>query len=166
LSDSTARIFQFRQIGLIHTPFREKSGTPIQGHLAPESEGTVEVFPEYADGLKDIEGFSHIVVLYCFHKSEGYKLLARPFLEDTERGVFAIRAPRRPNPIGLTVVRLVKREGNILYISGVDMLDGTPLLDLKPYVPQFDHVRDIKRGWLEKHADNPKRTEADDRFGE
>ena len=159
-------VFQFRQIGVINTPFREKKGTPIQGYLAPESSGTVEVFPEYAEGLKDIEGFSHIVLLYCFHMSEGYKLLATPFLDDVERGVFAIRAPRRPNPIGLTTVRLAKREGNILHVSGVDMLDGSPLLDIKPYVPEFDHFDDIRRGWLEGHLDRPDRTHADDRFSE
>ena len=159
-------VYQFRQIGIIRTPFTQKQGTPIQGHLAPESSGTVEVFPEYADGLKDIEGFSHVVLLYCFHKSEGYKLHARPFLDNIERGVFSMRAPRRPNPIGLTAVRLVRREGNVLHISGVDMLDGTPLLDIKPYVPQFDHFSDIRRGWLEDRVDTPHRTHADDRFEE
>ncbi len=166
MAGSGREVFQFRPIGIIRTPFTRKQGTPIQGHLAPESSGTVEVFPEYADGLKDIEGFSHIVLVYCFHKSEGYKLLARPFLDDIERGVFAMRAPRRPNPIGLTAVRLVGREGNILRVSGVDMLDGTPLLDIKPYVPEFDHFDDIRRGWLEKQLDNPQRTRADDRFEE
>jgi tRNA-Thr(GGU) m(6)t(6)A37 methyltransferase TsaA len=158
--------FTFTQIGVIHTSFVSKSGTPIQGHLAPESRGTVEVFPEYAKGLKDIEGFSHILLVYCFHESKGYKLLAKPFLEDVERGVFSIRAPRRPNPIGITVVCLDSREGDTLHISGVDMLDGTPLLDIKPYVPVFDHFKDIKSGWLEKHADVPGRTTADDRFDE
>jgi tRNA-Thr(GGU) m(6)t(6)A37 methyltransferase TsaA len=145
-----------RPIGVIHTPFSEKQGTPIQGYLAPETEGTVEVFTEYADGLKDIEEFSHIVLLYCFHESRGYDLVTRPF---------PMRAPRRPNPIGFTAVKLLKRDGNILHISGVDMLDGTPLLDIKPYVAEFDHFKDVKRGWLDKHADNPGRTQADDRFG-
>jgi tRNA-Thr(GGU) m(6)t(6)A37 methyltransferase TsaA len=166
LAGDEEAVYQFRQIGVIHTRFIEKRGTPIQGHLAPESSGTVEVFPAYAEGLKDIEGFSHIVLVYCFHKSEGYKLLARPFLDDAKRGVFAMRAPRRPNPIGLTAVRLVRREGNILHVSGVDMLDGTPLLDIKPYVPDFDHFSDIRRGWLESRVDNPQRTHADDRFEE
>lgn len=166
MSGDPGATFDLRQIGVIHTPFKEKRGTPIQGHLTPETRGTVEVFPEYAEGLKDTEGFSHIVLLYYFHKSEGYALLAKPFLEDVERGVFAIRAPRRPNPIGLTVVCLTKREGSTLHISGVDMLDGTPLLDIKPYVPEFDHIEDIKRGWLENYARNPHRTRADDRFGE
>ncbi len=159
------RSFELRQIGVIHTPFAQKQGTPIQGHLAPESRGSVEVFPEYAEGLKDIEGFSHIVLLYYFHESRGYDLVTRPFLEDVKHGVFTVRAPRRPNPIGLTAVRLLKHEGNVLHISGVDMLDETPLLDIKPYVAEFDHFKDIRKGWLEKHADNPHRTRADDRFG-
>ena len=156
----------FTPIGVIRTSFENKSGTPIQGHLAPESRGTVEVFPEYTEGLKDIEGFSHILLVYCFHESKGYKLTAKPFLEDVERGIFAIRGPRRPNPIGVTVVQLDGREENMLHVSGVDMLDGTPLLDIKPYVPVFDHFEEIKSGWLEKHADNPRRRTADGRFGE
>jgi tRNA-Thr(GGU) m(6)t(6)A37 methyltransferase TsaA len=166
LPEKIPEVFQFRQIGVIHTPFKEKQGTPIQGHLAPDTRGTVEVFPQYAEGLKDTEGFSHLVIIYCFHKSEGYDLLSKPFLEEKKRGIFAIRGPRRPNAIGLTPVRLLKREGNILHISGVDMLDGTPLLDIKPYVPEFDHFSDIKRGWLEGRLEKPRRTRADDRFGE
>jgi tRNA-Thr(GGU) m(6)t(6)A37 methyltransferase TsaA len=142
-------VFRFRQIGVIYTPFAETKGMPIQGHLAPGVEGTVEVFPEFAEGLRDIEGFSHIFLVYFFHKSEGPRLLAKPFLDDAEHGIFAIRAPRRPNPIGFTSVRLVGREGNILHVSGVDMLDGTPLLDIKPYVPEFDRFDDAGRGWLE-----------------
>lgn len=165
MPEKQRQVFKFQQIGVIRTSFSEKKGTPIQGHLAPETSGVIEVFPEFAEGLKDIEGFSHIMVVYCFHRSEGYKLLARPFLDDVERGVFAIRAPRRPNPIGLTSVRLVKREENILHVTGVDMLDGTPLLDIKPYVPEFDHFDRIKRGWLEGRLDKPDRAQADDRFG-
>jgi len=165
LADKGDMAYQFIPVGIIHTPFKERQGTPIQGHLAQEAEGTVEVFPEYVDGLKDIEGFSHIILLYCFHKSEGYRLQAKPFLEDVERGVFSMRAPRRPNPIGLTVVRLLKRDGNVLHITGVDMLEGTPLLDIKPYVAEFDHFGEVKKGWLEGRADKPHRTLADDRFG-
>jgi tRNA-Thr(GGU) m(6)t(6)A37 methyltransferase TsaA len=165
LPDSPGETFAFRQIGVIHSSFKEKQGTPIQGHLSPEARGTVEVFRRYAGGLKDIEGFSHIVLIYYFHKSKGYKLLARPFLEDVQRGVFSMRAPRRPNAIGLTTVRLLKREENILHVAGVDMLDGSPLLDIKPYVPEFDSFDDIRRGWLESHVDRPNRTVADGRFG-
>jgi tRNA-Thr(GGU) m(6)t(6)A37 methyltransferase TsaA len=165
LTENIRAIFQFHQIGTIHTQFREKKGTPIQGHLAPETSGSVEIFPDFAEGLKDIEGFSHIVLVYSFHKSEDYDLLTKPFLDKVKRGVFATRAPRRPNPIGLTTVRLVKREGNVLHISGVDMLDGTPLLDIKPYVPEFNHVDNIKRGWLEGYIGKPDQTRADDRFG-
>jgi tRNA-Thr(GGU) m(6)t(6)A37 methyltransferase TsaA len=166
LAGSGEEVYQLRPIGVIRTPFRKKEGAPIQGHLAPETTGTVEVFPEFAEGLKDVEGFSHIVLVYWFHESQGYKLLAKPFLDDVERGIFAIRAPRRPNPVGLTTVRLARREGSVLHICGVDMLDGTPLLDIKPYVPEFDRFEDVRRGWLEGRLEDPHRTRADDRFTE
>ena len=104
---------EFRPIGTIHSPFKETRGMPIQGALFPENHGTVEINQEYAEGLKDIEGFSHLILLYHFHKSNGHDLVARPFLDDQVRGLFTIRSPRRPNPIGMTVVRLIKREKNI-----------------------------------------------------
>jgi len=165
VSEGPETVFKFTPIGIIYTPFKEREGTPIQGHYAPEVEGRVEVFEEFADGLKDVEGFSHIILLYVFHKSKGYNLVTKPFLEDEEHGVFAMRAPRRPNPIGLTVVRLNRREGNILHISGIDVLDGTPLLDIKPYVGEFDYFDEVRAGWLETHAGRPRRRHADDRFG-
>jgi len=160
------KIFKFRPIGVIHTSFKEKVGVPIQGFLAPEGRGAVEVYPEYEEGLKDIEGFSHIILVYCFHKSKGFDLLAKPFLDDVKRGVFSIRAPRRPNPIGITAVRFVRREKNILHVAGVDMLDGTPLLDIKPYVAEFDRFKDVKKGWTKNKLESPSRTHADERFGE
>jgi len=137
-------------IGTIHSPYKEPKDMPIQPAFS-ESRGSIEVSSKYAAGLKDIEGFSHIIILYHFHESRKTKLLAKPFLDDTLRGVFATRSPHRPNHIGLSVVTLVRRRGNILYIEGPDVLDGTPLLDIKPYVPDFDKAGkgDVKIGWLE-----------------
>ena len=139
---------KLKQIGIIHSPFREKSEAPIQP-LKSSATGRVEVFKEYSAGLKDIEGFSHSMLLYCFHKSAGYKLSVKPFLDSREMGLFATRAPWRPNPIGLSVVKLAGRKGNILEVKGIDCLDGTPLLDIKPYVPPFDSTENVSLGWLE-----------------
>ena len=133
-------------IGIIHSPFTDKSQTPIQASRS-QAKGVVEVYPEYAEGLQDLEGFSHIFLLYAFHESSGYSLLVKPFLDDHLRGLFATRYPARPNPIGLSVVRLTARQGNTLEIEGVDMLDGTPLLDIKPYVTDFDVRTDTCSGW-------------------
>jgi len=133
-------------IGIIHSPFTDKSQTPIQASRS-QAKGVVEVYPEYAEGLQDLEGFSHIFLLYAFHESSGYSLLVKPFLDDHLRGLFATRYPARPNPIGLSVVRLTTRQGNTLEIEGVDMLDGTPLLDIKPYVTDFDVRTDTCSGW-------------------
>ena len=155
----------FEPIGVIHTPFSEPAGAPIQGALRPDQEGSVEILSRFEEGLKDVEGFSHLILLYHFHLAEEYTLVARPFLDDTPRGIFAIRGPKRPNPIGMTVVRLLKREKNILHVGGVDMVDGTPLLDIKPYFPDIDAHTDVKLGWM---GDKLKRTGkdklADDRF--
>ncbi|MBU0517210.1 MAG: tRNA (N6-threonylcarbamoyladenosine(37)-N6)-methyltransferase TrmO [Proteobacteria bacterium] len=137
-----------RPIGVLRTPFRGPRDMPIQGALKPEAQGRAEFFEQFAAGLQDIDGFSHLILLYHFHLSTDYKLIVKPFLEDTERGVFATRAPRRPNPIGLSVVRLLRREGNVLHLAEVDMVDQTPLLDLKPLVPEFDFRQDVKTGWL------------------
>lgn len=133
-------------IGVIHSPFTDKSQTPIQASRS-QARGVVEVYPEYAEGLEDLEGFSHIFLLYVFHESSGYSLLVKPFLDDQLRGLFATRHPCRPNPIGLSVVRLIARQGNSLEVEGVDTLDGTPLLDIKPYVPDFDVRADTRTGW-------------------
>ena len=138
----------FKPIGIIHSPYKRSGEPPNQGALRPEVEGSIEVFPEYEQGLKDIESFSHIIILYFFHWAAGYSLLAKPYLDDNLRGIFSIRSPHRPNRIGLSVVRLLGREKNILKVAEIDALDGTPLLDIKPYVPQFDCRKEAKEGWL------------------
>lgn len=152
-------------IGVIHTPYKNSNGTPIQARANRHCDGSIEIFSEYADGLRDLEGFSHIILLYCFHKSEGYSLVVKPFLDTEKRGLFSTRAPRRPNPIGLSVVSLRSIQGNILHISGIDMLDNTPLLDIKPYVPQMDHDEGARIGWLEKSIDEMHEIMDDGRFG-
>ena len=139
---------RYQPIGIIHSGFRDKKDTPIQGIFARDAKGKVEVFSEYADGLKDLEGFSHLILIYHFHRADGYSLISKPFLEDEEHGIFSIRHFKRPNPIGLSVVKLESVRGNVLEISEVDVLDGTPLLDIKPFVPRFDNREDAKSGWL------------------
>ena len=154
----------YEAIGVIRSPFREPKGTPIQPPAARGVEGRVELFPEYVDGLKDIEGFSYIVLIYHFHLSGAPRLRVRPYMDERERGVFATRAPARPNPIGLSVVRLLGIEGNVLHVSDVDIVDGTPLLDIKPYVPQFDAAVDVKLGWLESRIRRLPQARDDGRF--
>ena len=157
---------KYKIIGIIHSPFKEPKGTPIQPTGAKGINGTVEIFPEYTEGLKDIEGFSHIILLYHFHLSKVSTLLAKPYMDNEMRGVFAMRGPSRPNPIGISVVRLVKIEGNVLYIQDIDIVDGTPLLDIKPYVPKFD-IRQIERiGWLESNVHKLSQSKDDGRFAE
>jgi tRNA-Thr(GGU) m(6)t(6)A37 methyltransferase TsaA len=145
--------FIMRPIGVIHSPFREKEQTPIQPSRS-QAKGRVEVYPEFAAGLEDIEGFSHIILLYMFHQSSGFTLRVKPFLDDQQHGLFATRYPKRPNPIGISVVRLARRDENILEIEGVDVLDGTPLLDIKPYVSEFDLRNGTRSGWLEKRGES------------
>jgi tRNA-Thr(GGU) m(6)t(6)A37 methyltransferase TsaA len=156
----------YRPIGTIHTPFKETRGMPIQPTGAQGVQGTVELAPEYAPGLRDLDAFSHVVLLYHLHLSEGYSLTVTPFMDDTPRGLFATRAPRRPNPIGLSVVRLVRVEGATLHVENVDVVDGTPLLDLKPFVPVFDapDSEGIRLGWLADNAGKSFEMKADDRF--
>lgn len=151
-------------IGIIHTPFDNLEGMPIQPSGADKVTGTIVVDKEYEQGLKDLEGFSHLILLYHFHQSKGYDLIVTPFLDDQKRGVFSTRAPRRPNPIGLSIVNLVKIEGNRLTVKGIDMLDGTPLIDIKPYVPEFDSKAVTAIGWLEKKQKNAAFLKSDDRF--
>jgi len=138
-------------IGIIHSPFMEKDQTPIQSSRS-RAIGLVELYPEFADGLKDIEDLSHIHLLYVFHESSGFTLRVKPFLDDQEHGIFATRYPCRPNPIGMSTVRLLSRQGNALTIEGVDVLDGTPLLDIKPYVPDFDIRTEVRAGWYETRS--------------
>ena len=137
----------YEPIGIIHTLFKEQANTPIQGVFAPDSKGEVEVFPQYLDGLKDIAGFSHLILIYHFHLAEGYSLITKPFLDKESKGIFAIRYFKRPNNIGLSVVRLHAVKGNILEIGEIDIVDGTPLLDIKPYVPDFDNRLNVRTGW-------------------
>ena len=155
---------EFKPIGVIHTPFTETTGMPIQPPGADGKKGTVEIFSEFSDGLKDIEGFSHVILIFHFNRSEGFKLQVSPFLEDEVHGVFAVRAPKRPNPIGISIVKLIKKENNILYIDNPDMLDGTPLLDIKPYIPDFDAYPDAIAGWQEKHKGKVRKQKSDNRF--
>ena len=143
-------------IGIIHTPYAEKNQCPIQPVYDSESVGQVEVFEEYEAGLKDIETFSHIYLFYEFNKSGDVKLVRQPFLDDTEYGIFAIRHPCRPNPIGMSIVKLKKRTRNILVIEGVDILDKTPLLDIKPYIPAFDLIPEASEGWTANVKWRPK----------
>ena len=135
-----------KPIGIVHSPFKNKDETPIQSARS-EAPGKVEIFPEFATGLQDLDGFSHLILLYAFHQSSHYDLLVQPFLDDQQHGLFATRYPSRPNPIGLSVVRLKACHENILDIEGVDVLDGTPLLDIKPYIPDFDSFTNLKTGW-------------------
>ncbi len=154
----------YKPIGIIHSPFAEGRETPIQSTSAVGVSGSVEVFSEYARALKDLDGFSHIILLYHFHLSKGPSLIVKPFLDSELRGVFSTRSPSRPNNIGLSVMHLVGIEGNILYIEDVDIIDGTPLLDIKPYVPGFD-IREVQRfGWLENNIHKLKHTKDDGRF--
>lgn len=156
--------FTITPIGTIHTPFENLEGMPIQPSGAVDVTGTIVMDKEYEPGLKDIDGFSHLILLYQFHQSKGYDLLVKPFLDDEKRGLFATRAPRRPNPIGLSVVRLVERKGNVLTIKDIDVLSGTPLLDIKPYVPAFDGKEVTAVGWLEKKQEKARVLKSDSRF--
>lgn len=153
-------------IGVVHSPFSEPAGTPIQPRAAKGVFGTITLAAEYAAGLADLDGFSHIIVLSYFHRAAPFKLAVTPFLDDAPRGLFATRAPSRPNPIGLSVVELVRVEGTTLHIRNVDMLDGTPVLDIKPYVPAFDGPENVRVGWLAARlGDLPDRRD-DGRFEE
>ena len=153
-----------KPIGVIHSPFKEPKGTPIQPTGGKDVKAMVTVFPEYLEGLKDLDGFSHIILLYYFHLSKGYSLKVKPFLDDKLRGVFSTRAPSRPNPIGLSIVKLNKIENGKLLIQGIDIVDGSPLLDIKPYVQDFDQREKTTKGWLEKNVKNLKSAKDDERF--
>jgi tRNA-Thr(GGU) m(6)t(6)A37 methyltransferase TsaA len=155
---------RYKPIGIIHTPFRSPEGTPIQPAAARGVVGGVEVDTIHAAGLKDLEGFSHVILIYHFHKARLAQLRVRPFLDDVDRGVFATRSPVRPNAIGISVVRLLRIEENILYVQNVDIVDGTPLLDIKPYVPQFDGADGVRIGWVKDNIEKLERTRDDGRF--
>jgi len=155
----------YKPVGIIHTPYGNTRDVPIQPVAAKGIKGTIEVFPDYAAGLKDVDGFSHIILIYHFHLSKGYQLKVKPFLDDSQHGVFATRAPSRPNQIGLSVVKLVKVENNILHIENVDMINDTPLLDIKPFISDFEAVEDVKIGWLSKSIHKISARKSDERFG-
>lgn len=154
----------YRPIGVIHSPFKDIEGMPIQASAAENTAGTVEIEPRFEAGLKDIRGFSHLVLIYHFHLSKGFSLRVKPFLDSELHGVFATRAPKRPNPIGMSIVRLVSIRGRVLKIRDLDIVDGTPLLDLKPYVPEFDQRKASGIGWLSKVVDQARQARADNRF--
>ena len=156
---------QLKVIGTIHSPYQDIRGMPIQPVAAQGVKGHIEILPEYREGLKDLGGFSHIILLYYFHQADTPRLSVTPFLDSRSRGVFATRAPTRPNPIGLSVVRLLGVNGERLEIENVDVLNGTPLLDIKPFVPEFDYNDDVKIGWLEAVKGKMAGKSSDERFG-
>lgn len=153
---------KFKSIGIVHSPFKNKEDIDPEKYADPGGfdsiQGELEVFNEYVEGLKDTEGFSHLIVLFTFHKSKGYKLHTKPLLEETLRGLFSTRSPSRPNPIGLTVVKVIERKGNILKVTGIDMIEGTPILDIKPYTSR-DQKSPINLGWLEARMNVKQKTD-------
>lgn len=151
-------------IGIVRSPFKTIEGTPIQPVGAKGVRGQIELLEQFSGGLRDLEGFSRLILIYHFHLSKGFDLEVKPFLDDERHGVFATRAPKRPNPIGMSVVKLIHIEGNLLTIEDVDILDGTPLLDIKPYVPQFDSIETGKIGWLADRIQDVEKSRADGRF--
>jgi tRNA-Thr(GGU) m(6)t(6)A37 methyltransferase TsaA len=154
----------YQAIGVIHSPFSDLAQMPIQPTARVSAPGTADVFLEFAQGLKDLEGFSHVILLYNFHESHRMALTVTPFLSSEPKGIFATRAPIRPNPIGLSIVKLLRVEGTRLHLANLDILDGTPLLDIKPYVPGFDRPQRVRVGWMRDATGNARDTKSDDRF--
>ena len=154
----------YKPIGVIHTPFIKKEGMPIQPGGASGIKGNIVLKKKYSEGLKDLDGFSHIILIYHLHKSKGYNLQVIPFLDTEPHGIFSTRAPRRPNSIGISVVKLVGISENVLEVENVDIIDGTPLLDIKPYAIQFDHFQTEKNGWLDVVKGNVTKAKSDSRF--
>ncbi|WP_432736278.1 tRNA (N6-threonylcarbamoyladenosine(37)-N6)-methyltransferase TrmO [Maridesulfovibrio sp. FT414] len=154
----------FHPIGHIRSPFDKPEGMPIQPAGAKDIEGHIELYAPLEEGLKDLDGFSHIILLYHFHGNSEFSLKVTPFMDTEERGVFSTRAPRRPNMIGMSTVELLSIEGNVLKIRGVDVLDKTPLIDIKPYVAKFDAVPATRFGWLEENAEKSESLKSDGRF--
>ncbi|MDR3653747.1 MAG: tRNA (N6-threonylcarbamoyladenosine(37)-N6)-methyltransferase TrmO [Paludibacter sp.] len=154
-----------KPIGIIHTPHTDVKNMPIQPIAADGVKGYIELLPEFAAGLKDLEGFSHITLIYHFHKITGYELTVVPFMDIETHGIFATKAPKRPNAIGISTVKLIGIEGNVVQIEQVDMLDGTPLIDIKPFYPRYDNRENVKIGWLEKNKNLPlEKLRSDERF--
>lgn len=160
----TQNTFTYHPIGVIHSAFKEAVGAPIQGVFTPEAEGVVEVFAEFAEGLRDIELFSHVYLLYAFHRAARVSLTVVPFLDKQRHGVFATRAPCRPNALGLSIVRVVSRDGCRIRVAELDVLDGTPLMDIKPYIPQFDHRANAASGWVTTEGNERIAREGNGRF--
>ena len=154
----------YKPIGIVHTTHEGTNNIPIQPSSAKGIKGTVEVYSEYETGLKDLTGFSHIILIYHFHLSNGYQLEVKPFLDENLHGVFATRAPKRPNNVGISVVKLIKIDRNVLHIENVDIIKGTPLLDIKPFVPDFDAAVNIKIGWLTQSKHKMSNQKSDGRF--
>ncbi len=158
------KFIQFKIVGRVYSRFTEQKGTPIQGRMAPEETAEIEIFDEFAGGIKDLDGFSHIYVFFTFNRALEEKLLVKPYLDTCERGVFATRSPLRPNPLGMTIVKLDRVAGNRLFVSGVDILNNSPVIDIKPYVPEFDHHQPDKIGWYAANQAKSEKVLADDRF--
>lgn len=154
----------FKPIGYIKTPFIKTEGMPIQPTGAKGIKGEIEIYPEFVEGLKDLDGFSHLILIYHFHESKAFKLSVKPFMDNQFHGVFSTRAPKRPNAIGLSVVKLTKIEGNIIFIENMDVLNGTPLLDIKPFIPDVDSPAVDKLGWLEGKSNKMGDSKSDSRF--
>ncbi len=155
---------EIRPIGVIKSEFTSIEHMPIQPKSAEGHIGEVHIYEEFVDGLKDVEGFSHLYLLYLFHKVKGYRLSVVPFLDTKEHGIFATRAPVRPNPIGISIVKLLAIDGNVLTVDGIDVLDDTPLIDIKPYVERFDKIEASMHGWLDHCPENLKAKRSDNRF--
>lgn len=161
---NASKSIKYTPIGIVHSPFKEPKGVPIQSIAGKGIEGTVEVFKEYSQGLEDISGFSYILLLYDLHLTKNPSLKVKPFMDDQIRGVFATRAPNRPNSIGISIVKLDKIKKNILHVQDLDIIDGTPLLDIKPFVPEFDNREVGKIGWLQKNVNKLSTSKDDGRF--
>ena len=158
--------FEYKQIGTIYSPFEKKEGMPIQAISANGIKGKIVINKDLEGGLSDLDGFSHIHLIYAFHKSEGFDLKTKPFLSDKFYGVFATRAPKRPNAIGISVVKILRVNKNIIEIEDVDVITGTPLLDIKPYIPEFDNHKVKKVGWLENKVSEIAHKKSDKQFNE
>ncbi len=154
----------YKPIGVVHSPFKEPKNVPIQASASKGTEGTLEIYPQYIRGLCDLEGFSHLILLYHFHLVKDCSLMVKPFLDDKLHGVFATRSPARPNKIGMSVVKLRGKEGNVLHVQDLDIIEGTPLIDIKPYVPEFDCRQSAKIGWFSDKISKLDSTRDDGRF--
>jgi len=155
---------KYEPIGVIHSPFHTLEDMPIQPTSEASQPGMVEIFPQFVNGLADLAGFSHVYLIYHFHRVERTKLTVIPFLDTQLRGIFATRAPSRPNPIGLSLVELERVDDNRLYIAALDVLDQTPLLDIKPYIPEFEPQQNVRIGWVKQARGRVREQKSDERF--